>query len=96
MTMNYDDLKIREEENTITEAQHEKEMTRMETANKRWFIAFMVLLVLFVATNAGWIVYESQYQDVSIESKVDTGKNATVVGVDVIGDVSYGENQADD
>ena len=92
----YEDLMIKDE-GTISESLHEKEMTRMETANKRWFISFLVLLFLFVATNAGWIIYESQFQDVSIQSEVDTGEgDATIVGVGVLGDVSYGEGEADD
>lgn len=79
----------------ISEAQHEKEMTRMETANKRWFILCLVLILLLVGTNAGWMIYESQFQDVSMTQEVDTGEgNATVFGVG-IGDVNYGESASD-
>lgn len=79
----------------ISEAQHEKEMTRMETANKRWFILCLVLILLLVGTNAAWIIYESQFQDVSMIQEVDTGEgDATVFGVG-IGDVNYGEGASD-
>lgn len=79
----------------ISEAQHEKEMTRMETANKRWFILCIVLILLLVGTNAGWMIYESQFADVSMTQEVDTGEgNATVFGVG-IGDVNYGESSSD-
>ena len=70
----FDDLKIRDdvEPEMITVAQHEKEMTRMETANKRWFISFLVVLVMLFASNLAWIIYESQFQDVSITRDADT------------------------
>ena len=41
-----------------TEAQHEKEMTRVETQCHRWFLAFLAVLCALVLTNAGWVVYE--------------------------------------
>lgn len=79
----------------ISEAQHEKEMTRMETSNKRWFILCIILVLLLVGSNAGWMIYESQFQDVSMTQEVDTGEgDATVFGVG-IGDVNYGEGSAD-
>lgn len=79
----------------ISEVQHEKEMTRMETANKRWFILCMVLILLLVGTNAGWMIYESQFTDVSLTQEVDTGEgDAAVFGVG-IGDVNYGESASD-
>lgn len=74
---------------TITWAQHEKEMTRMETVNKRWFISFMVVLVMLFATNVGWVIYESQFQDVTITQDGYSDGN----GVNVFngtGEVSYG------
>lgn len=42
---------------------HENEMTRMERVNKRLWIALLVIFIALIGTNAGWIVYESQYQD---------------------------------
>lgn len=80
-----------------TPAQHEREMTRMETANRRMFIAFLIVLVMLFVTNAGWIVYESQFQDVVItqEAESSDGGNAQVFGTG-IGDVNYGEGATDD
>lgn len=40
---------------------HEGEMNRMDRLNKRWFIAFLIVLVMLFVTNAGWIIYEFQY-----------------------------------
>lgn len=83
---------------TYTEAQHEREMTRMEVANRRWFIAFMVVLAMLFITNAGWIIYENQFQDVSVTQEADSGDGgiAQVFGT-AIGDVNYnGEGETDD
>jgi len=76
----------------ITAAQHEKEMTRMETANRRWFIAFMVVLVMLFATNLAWVIYESQFQDVTITQEADaTGDNY----MNATGEFNYGTLEAD-
>lgn len=72
---------------------HEGEMARMERANKRWFVAFLVTLILLCATNAGWIIYEHQFETYTVEQQVDTGTgSAFVAGV---GDVRYGESNAE-
>ena len=75
----------------ISTAQHEKEMTRMETANKRMFIAFLIVLVMLFVTNAAWIVYENQFQDVVVTQENDKAAN-NYIGND--GDIYNG--QADD
>ena len=79
----------------ITTAQHEKEMTRMETANKRMFIAFLVVLVMLFATNIAWIIYENQFQDVVVTQEADTwdGGNNYMNGT---GEFSYGTRTPDD
>jgi len=75
---------------------HESEMTRMEKINKRWFIAFLIVFLAFVGTNVGWLIYESQFQEVVVSNEVDTGEgSATVFGVG-IGDVTYGEGETGD
>lgn len=79
----------------ISEAQHEKEMTRMETVNKRWFIAFLVVLVMLFASNLAWVIYESQLQDVTITQEADTGENGQNY-LNGTGVFSYGTRDADD
>ena len=88
------------QEDVYTQAQHEKEMTRLEVQSRRWFIAwivtFTVLLVVLLGTNLAWVIYENQYQDVVVTQEVDTGMgDANVTGVG-IGDIGYGESEADD
>lgn len=78
----------------ISTAQHEKEMTRMETANKRWFIAFLVVLGMLFATNAAWVVYESQFQDVVVTQEADSGDGG-VNYLNGTGEFSYGTRAPD-
>ena len=71
---------------------YESAMARMERANKRNFIIIIILILALIATNAGWIIYESQFETVetstSIEAKQD-GNGINIVGG---GDVSYGSD----
>jgi hypothetical protein len=71
---------------------YESAMARMERANKRNFIIIIILILALIATNAGWIIYESQFETVetstSIEAKQD-GDGINIVGG---GDVSYGSD----
>lgn len=71
---------------------HEAAMARMERANKRLWIALLLVIILLVGSNCAWLWYESQFEDVSVEQEVDTGDgDAFVAGV---GDIYYGESQA--
>ena len=73
---------------------HEGEMVRMERANKRLWIVILVLIIALVGTNAGWIVYESQFVDeeISIEQESKSGTN-NFIGHD--GDITYGTTESD-
>ena len=72
---------------------HEGEMVRMERLNKRWFIAFLIVLIMLFVTNAAWIVYESQFETIAVEQQVDTGESPAVVSG--TGDAIYGYYPAD-
>lgn len=72
---------------------HEGEMARAERMNKRLWIVILVLIICLVGTNAGWIVYESQFADEVITQEVDTGEGTAVVSG--TGDAIYGESKAD-
>lgn len=79
---------------TIPYYVHDIEMYRLERLNRRWFAAFLVVLVMLFVTNAGWIVYEHQYEDYYISQDVDNGSGETIVAG--IGDVNYGQSQTGD
>ena len=91
----FEDMKILgdDEPEMITVAQHEKEMTRMETANKRWFISFLIVLVMLFASNLAWIVYENQFQDVTITQDADTTDGSN--HLNATGEFSYGTRESD-
>lgn len=72
---------------------HEGEMERMTRVNKRLWIALIIVILLFVGTNAGWIIYENQYQTYYVQQEVDTGNGSAYVSG--VGDVSYGESKTD-
>lgn len=67
---------------------HEGDMTRLERTNRRLWILSIMLVLLLVGTNAGWIYYENQFQEVEtvttqeVDQDVDTGNgDATVIGI---------------
>ena len=69
---------------------HEGEMSRMERANKRWFVACVIVLVMLFANNAGWIIYEHQFETYEIQQTVETDQgDASVAG---IGDAINGQS----
>lgn len=68
---------------------HEGVMSRLERVIKRLWIALIVTIVLLVATNAMWIVYESKYEcfETTQEVTQDTGEGSNCfIGGDCIGD----------
>lgn len=67
---------------------HEGDMTRLERTNRRLWILSIMLVLLLVGTNAGWIWFENQFQEVEtvttqeVDQDVDTGEGAaTVIGI---------------
>ena len=84
--------------NAVPFAVYESAMTRAERNFKRMWVLIILLLALFVGTNAAWIWYESQfqiveetYQEVTQES--ESGSN-TFVGGDIYGETN-GQDQND-
>ena len=78
-----------ENTDTISYLTHESAMARMERANKRSFIIILILILALIATNTGWIIYESQFkttETTTIEAE-QSGAEINIVGG---GDVSYG------
>lgn len=56
---------------------HEGVMSRFERVIKRLWIALIVTIMLLVATNAMWIVYESKYETVhqTVTQDANNGEN---------------------
>lgn len=83
------------ENKTIPYYAHESEVARQERHIRRLWILCIIIFVALIGTNAGWIWYESQWEDQVITQDVDTGIGAAyVTGVgDINGtDQTNGQN----
>ena len=61
----------------------------------KWFIVCLVLIVLLVGSNIGWLVYESQYEVIESTTEsydLDTGENGNAI-VNGEGSVIIGEDK---
>lgn len=72
---------------------HEGEVARLERMIKRFFVVALVLILLFVATNAYWIYYVNQFEDITVTQELDGELDR--VAISGAGDVIYGESEAD-
>ena len=57
---------------------HEASMARMERQIKRLWIALIVAVCLLFASNAVWIIYESQFATISYEQDGEGINNVNV------------------
>ena len=67
---------------------HESAVARLERVIKRLWVLVLVLIVLIAASNAAWILWESQFEEVRIEQENESGYN-NFIGND--GDIYNGE-----
>ena len=76
---------------------HEGETFRLERLNKRWFISFLIVLIMLFVSNGAWIIRELQYKDEvwTYEVQQDSGEGGTNTYTDntvrFIGGENYGE-----
>lgn len=73
---------------------HEATVERLERLNKRWFIFALIVFIALIATNAGWIVYESQYETYyySQEAQTDNAPAITLLNTGE-GDINYDQGK---
>ena len=67
---------------------HEACMARSERTVKRLWATIILLILLFVGSNAAWLYYVSQFEDVVVTQENDDGYNS-FIGHD--GDIENGE-----
>ena len=67
---------------------HECAVARLESIIKRLWVLVLALIILLCASNAAWIWYESQFEEVRIEKENESGYN-NFIGND--GDIYNGE-----
>lgn len=75
---------------------YESSLTRADQTNKRLWILCLVLAVMLVLTNLGWVIRESQYAVtestvIQAEQEADGNSNNYIVGGDY-GSETEGQN----
>lgn len=91
------------EDKQIPYIAHESEVARLERIIKRMWILCIIIFVALIGTNAGWIWYESQWEDVTVSQEItqDSGDGGTntysgnVIGGDFYGDTENQNNGKD-
>lgn len=62
---------------------HESAMARAERQSKRLVAVIILLILLLVGSNIGWMVYESSFEEITesyvIEQEGDSGNNNSVI-----------------
>ena len=60
-------------------------LSELKKSSKRWFVISIVLLIALVISNVGWLIYESQWEEVSetqtIEQYQEDTNNSNMSGV---------------
>jgi hypothetical protein len=64
-------------------------MAMAERTIKRLWIAVILLIVLFVGTNAAWIFYESQFKDIEYCLEQESNVDGDGVALNANGEVTY-------
>lgn len=56
-------------------------MKELKTHSKRWFIIAIIELIIIIITNAGWLIYNSQFEEITTDEQViediDNSNNST-------------------
>ena len=73
---------------------HESSMARMERQIKRLWIALIVAVFLLFASNAGWLIYESQFETITYEQDGEGINNVNYGEQGDLNNGAEGENQA--
>ena len=71
---------------------HESSMARMERQIKRLWIALIVVIAMLFASNAGWLIYDSQFATISYEQD---GEGINNVNIGEQGDLINGTESED-
>ena len=54
---------------------YESTQARLERMNRRVWILCIILIIALIGTNAGWIYYESQFEDYTVTQENKDGYN---------------------
>ena len=55
-------------------------LKELKHQSKRWFIIAIIELIIIIATNTGWLIYESQFEQITSEEQtiedIDNSSNS--------------------
>jgi hypothetical protein len=68
---------------------HESEMARLERIVKRMWILCIIMFLALVITNAGWVYYENQFEDMVIEQYVHSERDRRILKRRLVDGVCY-------
>ena len=81
--------------NTVPYAVYEMEQAKNERTVKRLISVIVLLILLLVGSNIGWLIYESQFETIETTQEViqeaDNGKNH-FIGGDIVGETNNTNN----
>ena len=77
---------VKDMENQVHEQSLALEMlSELKKSSKRWFVISIVLLIALVISNVGWLIYESQWEEVTeaqtVEQHQEDTDNTNMPGV---------------
>ena len=73
----------------------EEVVTKLESTIEKLWILCIILILLLVGTNAGWLYYEKSFEDVVMtqEAEIDTENGNAIVTNG--GDIDYGTSESE-
>lgn len=75
---------------------HESSMARAERQSKRLVAVIILLIVLLVGSNIGWLVYENSFETVETnETIIEAEQDGSGINIIGGGDVDYGTESKD-
>ena len=85
------------DEKAVSYIVHESMMARQERTIKRLWILCIIIFLALIGTNAWWIYYESQFEEVVLTQDAETGLGGDIHMSGVgSGSIIYGESETDD
>lgn len=56
-------------------------LKELKAQSKRWFCIAIIELIIIIATNTGWLIYNSQFEEITTDEQViediDNSNNST-------------------
>ena len=56
-------------------------LKEVKAQSKRWFVIAIIELIIIIATNIGWLIYNSQFEEITTDEQViediDNSSNST-------------------